>query len=95
MPLCTRRPCTRHLAGCNAAPGWQPSRSAAPAHDAAAVPRHLCTSPDRSSPKASALQAAAALYMGRKGRGAVPFWPSVLRTLTGYREDVHPEVGAG
>ncbi|PRW59954.1 Aldo keto reductase [Chlorella sorokiniana] len=39
-------------------------------------------------------QAVAALYLGRKGRGAVPLWPSVLRTLTGYHEDSHPEFAA-
>lgn len=54
--------------------------------------QRLQTLPQASCP---APQAAAALYLGRKSRGAVPFWPSVLRSLTGYREDTHPEVRPG
>ena len=41
-----------------------------------------------------ALQAAAALYLGRRSRGVVPLWPSVLRTLTGFEDDSHSEVRA-
>jgi hypothetical protein len=38
------------------------------------------------------VQAAAALYLGRKQRGVVPFWPAVLQRLTGYDAEKHPEV---
>lgn len=67
-------------------------------HSPSAVPaaRPICNArrrEPRPAPQcAPSPQAAAALYLARKGRGAVPFWPSVLRTLTGYHEDLHPEV---
>ncbi|KAI3436046.1 hypothetical protein D9Q98_002103 [Chlorella vulgaris] len=35
--------------------------------------------------------AAAAVYLGRKQCGVLPFWPSVLQRLTGYSESLHSE----
>ena len=61
---------------------------AAPASQPASQPHTLA------SVLLACLQAAAAVYLGRKQRGMVPFWPSVLRRLTGYHEQLHPEVGS-
>eukprot|EP00887_Chlorella_sp_A99_P006564 scaffold3.g6564.t1 len=36
--------------------------------------------------------AVAAVCLARRQLGAVPFWPSVLRQLTGLDEDVHPQL---
>ena len=33
------------------------------------------------------------VYIARKQAGMLPFWPSVLRELTGYDEKTHPQVG--
>ncbi|KAL4859186.1 putative aldo-keto reductase 2 [Chlorella vulgaris] len=35
--------------------------------------------------------AAAAVFLGRKQRGVLPFWPSVLQRLTGHSESLHSE----
>ena len=40
------------------------------------------------------MAAAALLYVDRRGRGALPFWPSALAALTGYAHAHTPELNA-
>ena len=35
------------------------------------------------------------MIVGRKQAGVLPFWPDVLRELTGFDDKSHPKVGCG